>query len=201
MKTKVTKMTTQVRTALALKEWAAVIDAALRGQQSIALRKGGIREKSFLLEGRSFYLLPTFEHQATELIKPAFHASLAGAIAAQRDDDGLIVRARADVIDALEIDDAGQVAALAPFHMFTEEYARARFNWRPKQPLTVLLLRVYRLATPWHTGLPAGVGGCRSWLEVDASSAPADSEPALSDKDFESTVAAVHRALAMPADR
>lgn len=191
-------MTTQVRTALALKEWAAVIDTALRGQQWITLRKGGIREKAFLLEGRSFYLLPTFEHQTTELIKPAFHTSLAGAIAEQRDDQGLIVRARADVIDAWEIDDAGQVAALAPFHMFTEEYARTRFGWRPRQPLTVLLLRVHRLATAWHTGLPAGVGGCRSWLEVDASSAPAESEPALSEKDFESAVAAVHRALAVP---
>ncbi|MGI8550821.1 MAG: DUF1802 family protein, partial [Dehalococcoidia bacterium] len=47
--------------ALALKEWAAVIDALQRGEQIVTLRKGGIREKAFLVEGRSFFLLPTFE--------------------------------------------------------------------------------------------------------------------------------------------
>ena len=60
-------MTTQVKTGLALKEWAAVIDAMEHGRQVVALRKGGIREKAFLVEGRTFYLLPTFEHQAPEL--------------------------------------------------------------------------------------------------------------------------------------
>src|SRR5690348_14361772 len=53
-------MTTQVSTAHALKEWAAVIDAMERGRQVITLRKGGIREKAFLVEAANFYLLPTF---------------------------------------------------------------------------------------------------------------------------------------------
>jgi hypothetical protein len=188
-------MAVQIGTGLALKEWAAVIDAMSQGRQIVALRKGGIREKSFLVQGRSFYLLPTFEHQAPELIKPEFRESLGRALAEQRDESGLIVRARADVVGIWEIDDEKRLAALALHHMFSEEYAQTRFNWRPTQPLTVLLLRTRRLATPWVTGLGAGVGGCRSWLEIDASAAPAELGPVLADAEFEFRAAELRAAL------
>lgn len=184
--------------ARALKEWAAVIDALEQGTQILTLRKGGIREKSFLLAERSFFLLPTFEHQAAALMKPAYQAGLSGVGAAQRDEQGLIVRVRAEATDVWEIDDGERLAALEPFHMFTADYARARFSWRPKQPLTVLLLRVYRLAAPWQTGLPPGAGGCRSWFDLDAAAAPADAAPVLSDAAFEARAAQLRQALTSP---
>ncbi|HTE84891.1 MAG TPA: DUF1802 family protein, partial [Dehalococcoidia bacterium] len=127
-------MTVQVRAALALKEWGAVIDAMSHGLQVVTLRKGGIREKGFLVQDRTFYLLPTFEHQSPELIKPGFRNSLERALADQRDESGLIVRIRADVAAIWEIDDERRLAALEPHHMFTKEYAETRFGWRPKQP-------------------------------------------------------------------
>lgn len=189
-------MTVQVKTALALKEWAAVIEAIVQGRQIVALRKGGIREKAFLVAGRSFYLLPTFEHQAPDLVKPEFRGSIERALVEQRDESGLIVRARADVVDFWEIDDEARLEALGPYHIFSEEFARSRFNWRPKQPLTVMLLRAQRLTTPWRTGLPSGAGGCRSWLEVDAAEAPAETGPALPDADFELRAAELQRLMA-----
>jgi hypothetical protein len=155
-----------------------------RGLQLVTLRKGGIREKSFLVQGSSFYLLPTFEHQSAELIKPEFRDSLDRAIADQRDDKGLVVRLRADVAAMWEIDDTRRLAALESQQMFTHEYAETRFSWRPTQPLTVLLLRAHRLERPWSTGFAQGIGGCRSWLEIDAAEAPAESGPVLSDADF-----------------
>lgn len=177
-------MAIQVKTGLALKEWAAVIDAMQQGVQIVALRKGGIREKAFLVEGRSFYLLPTFEHQGEEHVKPEHQRSLARAVAEQRSEDGLIVRTRADVVDAWEIDDETRLAALSPYHIFNETYASSRFQWRPTQPLTVLLLRVFRLSQPWYSGLPSGVGGCRSWLELDTAGAPAVGSAILDDVEF-----------------
>jgi len=179
-------MAVQVQTALALKEWAALIGAMTRGVQTVALRKGGIREKAFLVEGRSFYLLPTFEHQSVDLVKPEFRGDVTKGLAAHRDDNGLVVRARADLIDFWEVDDETRVRALDPFHIYTGEMVLKRFNWRPTQPLTVMLLRTYALAEPWHTGLPSGVGGCRSWLEIDAEAAPTAGAPALSDSEFSS---------------
>lgn len=175
-----------------------MIDALERGSQILTLRKGGIREKAFLLQDRSFFLLPTFEHQAADLIKPAWRAALARAITAQRGEQGLVVRARAEVTDVWEIDDAERLEALDPFHMFTVDYARMRFDWRPKQPLTLLLLRVCRLSVPWQTGLPAGAGGCRSWLDLDASAAPAEAGPVLNDAVYEGQAAQIRALLASP---
>lgn len=188
-------MTVKVSTALALKEWAAVIDAMERGLQLVTVRKGGIREKSFLVAGRSFYLLPTFEHQSPDLIKPSQRDCVERALAEQRDQSGLIVGVRADVAALWEIDDERRLAALAPYHMFTEDYARSRFEWRPTQPLTVLLLRVFRLNEPWRTGLPSGVGGCRSWLEIDADGAPRESGPVIPDAVFQQREAELRAAL------
>lgn len=188
-------MTVEVRTALALKEWAAVIDAMDRGLQIVTLRKGGIREKSFLVPDRSFYLLPTFEHQSADLIKPEFRASLDRAITDQRDDNGLVVRLRADIAGIWEIDDERRLDALSDYQMFTDAYAASRFNWRPAQPLTVLLLRAYRLERPWSTGFRAGIGGCRSWLEIDAAAAPAESDAALTDAEFESRAVVLRQIL------
>jgi hypothetical protein len=179
-----TAMAVQVSTGLALKEWAAVIDAMEQGRQIVALRKGGIREKAFLVEGRTFYLLPTFEHQGAELLKPAYRRNLDRALVEQRSDDGLVVRTRADVVDVWEIDDLTRVAALSPYHIFSDDYASSRFQWRPKQALTVLLLRVASLAKPWHTGLPSGAGGCRSWFELDTSAAPEIGAEAIAEPDF-----------------
>jgi hypothetical protein len=188
-------MTVQIKTALGLKEWGAVIDAMESGRQFITLRKGGVREKSFLVEGRSFYLLPTFEHQSAELVKPEFGDSVERALAEQRDPSGLIVRLRADVAGLWEIEDQRRLEALNPYQMFTPEYAQTRFSWRPKQPLTVLLLRAFRLTQPWYTGLPSGVGGCRSWLEIDAASAPTETAPVLSDEEFYSVTSALRKLL------
>ena len=188
-------MTIQVGSALALKEWGAVIDAMESGLQIVTLRKGGIREKSFLIEGRSFYLLPTFEHQSPDLVKQEFRQSIDRALVRQRDEDGLIVRLRADVAGLWEIDDQRRLDALAPFQMFTPKYAQSRFAWRPTQPLTVLLLRIDRLQEPWRTGLPSGVGGCRSWLEIDAAAAPSELIPVLNDAEFQARTAQLHAIL------
>jgi hypothetical protein len=188
-------MTTQVKTAHALKEWGAVIDAMDRGNQVVALRKGGIREKAFLVEDKSFYLLPTFEHQSPGLIKPEYRAAIERALDGQRDDRGLVVRLWADVAAMWEIDDEAHLAALENYHIFSRVYAESRFNWRPKQPLTVLLLRAYRLQRPWSTGFPSGTGGCRSWLEVDSAGAAPIAGPVVEDGDFASRLEHLRDAL------
>ncbi len=51
----------------------------------------------------------------------------------------------AEVKGAFEISEADDLAALDPHHMWTHEYAESRFKWRPKKPLTVLVLRTYVL--------------------------------------------------------
>lgn len=63
----------------AFKEWAVVCAALERGQQTIILRKGGIREEAgrFTVETPEFFLMPTYEHQNSELLKTEHACELA----------------------------------------------------------------------------------------------------------------------------
>ncbi len=54
----------------ALKEWAVAVRALEKGDTTLVVRKGGIREKAFAVEDSRFLLLPGYEHQRPELLKP-----------------------------------------------------------------------------------------------------------------------------------
>ena len=56
---------------IALKEWAVAVKSLGRGEQIIALRKGGIHreDRDFRFVHPEFLLFPTYEHQKAELIK------------------------------------------------------------------------------------------------------------------------------------
>jgi hypothetical protein len=60
----------------ALKEWAVAVEALERGETALVIRKGGIREKAFAVAKRRFLLLPGYEHQRPELLKPEYRKLL-----------------------------------------------------------------------------------------------------------------------------
>ena len=60
----------------ALKEWAVAVKALERGETALVIRKGGIREKAFAVKDSRFLLLPGYEHQKPELLKPAYRKLL-----------------------------------------------------------------------------------------------------------------------------
>jgi hypothetical protein len=55
---------------VSLKEWAPVAAALGAGEQTILLRKGGIREPRFTPEAKQFFLFPTSFHTTGQLLKP-----------------------------------------------------------------------------------------------------------------------------------
>ena len=65
-------------TNTALKEWSVAIDALDQGLQILILRKGGIHrdDKDFRMIKSEFLLLPTFEHQAIDLLKPKYRSKI-----------------------------------------------------------------------------------------------------------------------------
>ena len=67
-------VTTSALRAPAFKEWAAVVQALLEGEQILDVRKGGIREdgRHFSVQSTRLWLYPTVEHQQPELLKPAY---------------------------------------------------------------------------------------------------------------------------------
>ncbi|HZY64518.1 MAG: DUF1802 family protein [Actinomycetota bacterium] len=173
-----------------LKEWAVAVKALERGDTALVVRKGGIREKAFAVESSRFLLLPGYEHQRPELLKPEYRG-LMDEIPDRTDHDPLLFTSFAEVHAAYEISEPEQLEAIDPYHIWTPEYAGSRFKWRPKKPLTVLVLRTYLLPEPVELPYSEGYGGCKSWIRLDEAVSVEGARPALDDEDFERLVSPV----------
>jgi hypothetical protein len=167
----------------ALKEWAVAVKALERGETALVVRKGGIREKTFAVPKTRFLLLPGYEHQKPELLKSE-HRHLMDEIPDLTDDGPLRFSSFAEVAGAYEISEPEELAAIDPHHMWTSEYAESRFKWRPKKPLTVLVLRTYLLSETVEIPFLDEYGGCKSWIELQQSVQVEGARPALSEDDF-----------------
>ncbi len=172
----------------ALKEWAVAVRALERGQTALVVRKGGIREKAFAVPRTRFLLLPGYEHQRPELLKGEYRGLMDG-IPDLADDGPLRFSSFAEVEGAYVISEAEQLSALDPHHMWTSEYAESRFKWRPKKPLTVLVLRTYLLPRAVELPYKDEYGGCKSWIGLAESVSVEGGRAVLSDEDFDRLVA------------
>jgi hypothetical protein len=167
-----------------LKEWAVAVEALERGETALVVRKGGIREKAFAVPQARFLFFKSYEHQNPEQLKPLYH-DLLRSIPQRRDDGPVIFTSFAEVYKAYEVSEAAELEALDPFHIWTPEYAESRLKWRPKKPLTLLVLRTYLLPEPVRFEYRAEYGGCKSWIELERPVPTAGSRPALGDAAFE----------------
>lgn len=201
----------------ALKEWAVTVRALAEGEQLITLRKGGIREenRNFELSSRRFFLYPTFDHQQASLVRESHvpevkraieDANWRGTIPTTRGlANGVAVepplsvkiRAWADVAAAWEVTTPQLVDQLRPFHVWTSDYATKRFDWKPRHPLHVLLLRVYRLPRPITVKVLPEYTGCKSWVELKRELS-FDGVPVLADSEFERAHAQISGSLGQP---
>ena len=170
-----------------LKEWAVTVRALERGETALVVRKGGIREKAFAVPKTRLLLLPGYEHQRPELIKPEYR-HIMDEIPDLTDDGPLRFSSFAEVEGAFEISEADDLEALNEHHMWTHEYAESRFKWRPKKPLTVLVLRTYVLPQTVELPYREGYGGCKSWIELEGSVSAVGARPTLSDGEFDDLI-------------
>jgi hypothetical protein len=171
----------------ALKEWAVAVEALERGETALVVRKGGIREKTFAVPKTRFLFFKSYEHQKADQLKPAYH-DLLRSIPQRRDDEPVIFTSFAEVYRAYEVSEAEELEALDPHHIWTHEYAESRLKWRPKKPLTILVLRTYLLPEPIVLDYRDSYGGCKSWIELEESVPTAGSRPALEEPSFENLV-------------
>jgi hypothetical protein len=189
---------------IAFKEWAVTVRALAEGEQLLTLRKGGIRESSkhFEIEHERFFLYPTFDHQRNNLVRESHHPELRRALEegvwadnepppkALIQDGGIPqpdrvrIRAWAEVHEHYEVNDPRLVDGLSPFHVWTPDYATKRLRWKPRHPLHVLVLRVYRIPRPVTVKVRADYTGCLSWLEIDRE-LPFEGTPVIADEEFE----------------
>ena len=151
----------------ALKEWAAIVHTLLEGEQVIDVRKGGLREdgRHFELSSRRMWLYPTAEHQRAELLKPAYRHWVDLATSAPIG-QAITISGWADVTDVATITEPEHLEAIASKLIWTDEYASSRLEWKKRDPLWVLVLRVHRLDEPVTVPWVEGYGGCTSWVDL-----------------------------------
>ena len=154
--------------ASGFKEWQVVCDALASGKQTIILRKGGIHEgrSGFSFAEESFFLFPTRFHNQDQFVREGSVSKLPEWQAGET----VGITHHCEALWAKTLTDWDQVAALEPYHIWTEETIRQRFDWEGKGmasgSIHVALLRVSKLAQPWEFPYVAKYGGCRSWVTL-----------------------------------
>lgn len=177
-------MTVRRENDVALKEWAAIEDALAGGRLSVLVRKGGIHEKrgDFEVEHRGFWIFPTGWHQNEHELSPAFRAHLGDT---PRFAPGEIpLRLHCVVEDALRVESLAALERLGELQPFTAETLRARFEYRGRPYLHVLIVRAHILPAPKIITNTAGYDGCVSWVRLDAPVSTEGAAPVLGDDAF-----------------
>ena len=184
---------------VALKEWAVTVQALARGEQILLLRKGGIHEssKDFRVMHPEFLLYPTYEHQKGELLQPAYRPALEALLEQPRDPSEITFTYFARMEEAVELSEQDKVDDLEPHYIWTTAYAQSRLHWKPMLPLSVMLLRVYRLETPVTVPWIPEYGGCTSWVEDLVEAPLGNMEPVISDEEFRRRVDEVKGSLGL----
>ena len=188
---------------IALKEWAVAVRALDLGEQILLLRKGGIREdgKDFRVLYPEFLLYPTFEHQKEDLLKPWYHRDLRQALPQAGDTETTTFSHWARVEEVIELTEQEKVDNLSSYYIWTQDYAQKRLHWKPRHPLSVMLLRVYRLQEPRRLPYLERYGGCKSWVDLSQDIPLGQLTPTLTEEEFSIRVADVKGALEVQAAR
>ncbi len=183
----------------ALKEWAATGEALRQGRQIILLRKGGIHDAEgvFELEHSTFWLFPTWLHQAHTLVKPEHRDLLEIAEAARewKTRDRLHFTLYCEVAKVWALQEADQSTLMAAQHIWSEAYLDLRFGYKPEHPLLCVAVRAWELPDSHAVRSNAKYFGCRSWVELEESLSTQAARPVLDESTFQARLASLEATL------
>jgi hypothetical protein len=179
---------------VALKEWDTVCRAVCEGRQMILLRKGGILEAigGFEIEHRQFLLFPTFLHQNLAMLKVADQA---GFVAASEEPAQITMTCGATVSDIVQLKNREQMDALDDQHVWTSPLIDMRYNYRPKNPLYLLVVKAFKLIEPVTVPNTPEYAGCKSWVPLKAP-VTFQASPVMSEESFQARRAEILERLA-----
>ena len=182
---------------IAFKEWAVTVNALAQGQQVILLRKGGIHEvtKDFRVAHPEFLLYPTYEHQNEDLLKPSSRTLFQETLADSSSTDTVTFSYWAQVTETIKVAELEKVQELSNYHIWTNEYTESRLRWKPMVPLSIMLLRVFKLEVPVTIPWIKEYAGCTSWVEIMPKINLGQLTPALNDNDYQNSVAIIKDCL------
>ena len=182
----------------ALKEWAVVCRAIEEGRQVLLLRKGGILEyrQGFKVQHDRFLLFPTYEHQSKDHLQADYADRLDNVLKDQLATGTNRITSYAEAIEVKEITDRIALRTLAKYHIWNESYVNARMDYNPRKPMSVILLRVFKLENPILIENKQEWIGCRSWIPLDID---VSGRPVMDDLQFNTIASEVKGVLSVAA--
>jgi hypothetical protein len=168
---------------IALKEWATVVSALETGRQILLLRKGGILEQSeknrFAITHNEFLFYPTYLHQSRGELKPEVEFE-----AAAGEPESVCITLAGVVSDIIKIESRQQIDLLDDQHIWTTSLIDMRFNYKPQNPLFLVVVRAYRLHEPETLANTPAFAGCKSWVPLGHGIETGEATPVLDDVKF-----------------
>jgi hypothetical protein len=185
---------------VALKEWNVVCDALNTGRQMLLLRKGGIQEAAggFVLEHPQFLFFPTYLHQNVQMLKPA---EAVGVEPRTEEPASLRISLAAEVTDIIQLKSREQMQRLDAEHIWSDALIDMRFNYRPWNPLYLLLVRAFRLSLPGEVVNTPAYAGCKSWVPLETPIACDGAVPTLDDERYAASRALILRTISSVNER
>jgi hypothetical protein len=133
------------------------------------------------VEHRAFWIFPTGWHQNAGELRPELRAGVEAPVSR----DEIALRLYCEVVDALRVESLEALERLDGLHPYTPETVRARFAYRDRPYLHVLVVRAHLLPRAHVTPNTLGYEGCVSWVELDEALPTAGAAPVLPDADFD----------------
>lgn len=180
---------------IALKEWAITCRALRDNRQIVLLRKGGILEarNGFQIAHDRFLLFPTYLHQSLPQVKTDVHHWFEAATV---EPAKIIINTACEVTDIIKLKSRAQMTAIDDYHIWTQPLIDLRFDYKPQNPLFLLLVRAYQLDkdviidnTPRHAG-------CKSWVAITDAISTGGAIPTMPDEQFDEMRQRILTALA-----
>jgi hypothetical protein len=182
---------------VALKEWASVGAALESGRQILLLRKGGILEQStknrFSITHNEFLFFPTYLHQSRGELKPEVEFESVSAEPAS-----VRLTSAGVVSDILKVESRQQIDQLDAQHIWTPSLIDMRFNYKPQNPLYLVLVRAYRLHEPVLLENTPAYAGCKSWVPLAQPIDIGNAAPVLDDVKYDHHRNVIFEHLARP---
>jgi hypothetical protein len=70
-------------------------------------------------------------------------------------------------------------------HVWTKPLVDMRFNYKPQNPLYLMLVRTYRLRKSVTVANTPAYAGCKSWVPLDEPIGTGDAIPVLDDQRYD----------------
>ena len=89
------------------------------------------------------------------------------------------------VTDIIQLKSRKQMDAIENEHIWTAPLIDMRFNYRPENPLYLVLVRAHRLREPVRLPNTPAYAGCKSWVPLRQEIPTAQSDVVLDDVKYE----------------